>query len=200
MDKGIFIGASSRLKWEFTLCFNLHVTEGFRSTAGLPGRLTDVQVHPPFSCPGFEPFGCFRRRRYSGAWRHLSGIGGSCRTNWRTNSHTGSFTRSFIWRAGDLGRWAVNNNAHVVLPGWHFMKKRRKKGRFKGKSFIRRQSSAALTVLQGTKSSSKTTHPDFVLRLQILAQHSSTIPAFALCAYGSNRNAHLFIVAEFKHS
>lgn len=48
MDKGIFIGASSRLKREFILCFDLHATEGFRCTAGLPGRLTDVQVNLHF--------------------------------------------------------------------------------------------------------------------------------------------------------
>lgn len=50
MDKGIFIGASSRLKREFILCFHLHLTEG------LPGRLADVQVNLPlFFAPGLSP-------------------------------------------------------------------------------------------------------------------------------------------------
>lgn len=29
----------------------------------------------------------------------------NCRTNWGTNSHTESFTLSFIWKAKDLRRW-----------------------------------------------------------------------------------------------
>lgn len=48
MDKGIFIGAGSRLKREFVPCFDLHATEGFRCTAGLPERLTDVPVNLNF--------------------------------------------------------------------------------------------------------------------------------------------------------
>lgn len=64
MDKGIFIGASSRLKREFILCFDLHATEGFRCTAGLPGRLTDVQLNLHFfffiSAPGLSLSDGFR--------------------------------------------------------------------------------------------------------------------------------------------
>lgn len=125
MDKGIFIGAGgSRLKRDFILPLACGSGVQMHSGAsGAPHRCASKS----FLCPGFKPLGWFRRRRCSGARRHLSGIGGSCRTNWRTNSHSGSFTRSFIWRAGDLGRWALNNNAHVVLAGRHFIEKRREK-------------------------------------------------------------------------
>lgn len=65
-----------------------------------------------FFPPWFKPF-----RWILGSRRHRSEISGSCRTNWKTNSHTGSLTHSFICRGGALGRWAGNNIAHVVLSG-----------------------------------------------------------------------------------
>lgn len=64
--------------------------------------------------------GCFQPKAPLRIWRN-------CRTNWRTNSHTGSFILSFIWKAKgpqEVG-WlhkTMNNNTHVVILRWHFSK------------------------------------------------------------------------------
>lgn len=141
MDKGIFIGARSRLKREFILCFNLHVTKGFRCTAGLPGRLTDVQVNLPlFFAPGLSLSDGF----VGGAALGPEGTSQeSAVAAEQIGEQTVTLGHSHAPLSGEPessggGRWTIT---HMLC--WlddTMWKNEEEKGRFKRKSFIRRQS------------------------------------------------------------